>query len=142
MSEDELTELRALGGRRRQRRGSPTGRAGGRAGDLDELRRLAAEGSKDAVDVLVEVAGEQGNAEELRRLAEQGNRDAADLLTEMGEEQFPSPIAELIGRVHAYVGCYEIFRRKAAIAKAYATPRMPTPGQGDPDVGTRRPAAG
>ena len=50
------------------------------------MRRLAAAGSADAVDVLVEVAGEQGNVAELRRLAELGNRDAADVLAELGEE--------------------------------------------------------
>ena len=86
MSEDELTELRALAAAGDSDAVAQLVELAGERGDLDELRRLAAEGSKDAVDVLVEVAGEQGNVEELRRLAEQGNRDAADLLTEMGEE--------------------------------------------------------
>ena len=55
--------------------------------DLDELRRLADAGSRDAVDQLVELAGERGDLDELRRLAAAGSRDAADVLTELTDEQ-------------------------------------------------------
>jgi hypothetical protein len=52
---------------------------------MDELRRLAAAGSKDAVDQLVELAQEREDIDELRRLAGSGNQDAADILTELAE---------------------------------------------------------
>jgi hypothetical protein len=55
-------------------------------GDMDELRRLAEAGSKDAVDALVELAQEREDVAELRRLAANGNRDAADILLEMSDE--------------------------------------------------------
>jgi hypothetical protein len=60
-------------------------------GDMEELRRLADGGSKDAADQLVELAQERGDVGELRRLASGGNQDAADILTEMAEE--PGDIA-------------------------------------------------
>jgi hypothetical protein len=57
-------------------------------GDMDELRRLAAAGSKDAVDQLVELAQEREDLDELRRLAADGNQDAADILTELAGGEF------------------------------------------------------
>jgi hypothetical protein len=54
--------------------------------DLLDLRARAANGDRDAVDQLVELAGERGDMDELRRLANGGNRDAADVLTELAEE--------------------------------------------------------
>ena len=48
----------------------------GERGDLEELRRLAAGGSSDAVGELVQLAAERGDLEELRRLAEGGSSDA------------------------------------------------------------------
>ncbi len=56
-------------------------------GDLDELRRLADTGNRDALDQLVELAGERGDLEELRRLADTGNRDALDQLVELAGER-------------------------------------------------------
>ncbi len=55
--------------------------------ELLDLRARAANGDRDAVDQLVELAGERGDIAELRRLADSGNRDAADVLTELAEEQ-------------------------------------------------------
>jgi len=54
---------------------------------MDELRRLADAGSRDAVDQLVELAGERGDMDELRRLADAGNRDAFDVLAELEEDR-------------------------------------------------------
>jgi len=54
---------------------------------MDELRRLADAGSRDAVDQLVELAGERGDMDELRRLADAGSRDAVDVLAELEEER-------------------------------------------------------
>jgi hypothetical protein len=51
------------------------------------LRRLADNGSRDAVDQLVELAGERGDTGELRRLADSGSRDAADVLAELADGQ-------------------------------------------------------
>ena len=55
--------------------------------DLLDLRARAANGDKDAVDQLVELAGERGDLDELRRLAGNGSRDAADVLAELAEDQ-------------------------------------------------------
>jgi hypothetical protein len=44
-------------------------------------------GSRDAVDQLVELAGERGDMGELRRLADSGSRDAADVLAELADGQ-------------------------------------------------------
>lgn len=38
------------------------------------------------MDQLVELAGERGDLDELRRLADSGNRDAADVLAELADE--------------------------------------------------------
>lgn len=54
--------------------------------DFDELHRLADSGSKDAADQLVELASDKGALDELRRLAAGGNSDAADVLAELTEE--------------------------------------------------------
>ena len=54
--------------------------------DLSELRARAANGDRDAVDELIELAGERGDMDELRRLADNGSRDAADQLAELGDE--------------------------------------------------------
>jgi hypothetical protein len=58
----------------------------GERGDMDELRRLADGGSYDAVDELVQLAGERGEMDELRRLADTGSRDAAAVLAELTGE--------------------------------------------------------
>ena len=55
--------------------------------ELLDLRARAANGDRDAVDQLVELAGERGDTDELRRLAEGGSRDAADVLTELADER-------------------------------------------------------
>ncbi|WP_348789752.1 hypothetical protein [Leifsonia sp. NPDC080035] len=55
--------------------------------DVTLLRRLAAAGSSDAEDALVELAAERGDLEELRRLAAAGNADAADELAELEDEE-------------------------------------------------------
>ena len=55
-------------------------------GDLEELRRLAAGGSSDAVAELVELAAERDDLDELRRLAASGSTDAADVLLERSED--------------------------------------------------------
>ena len=59
----------------------------GERGDLDELRRLAADGNTDAVDLLVELAGEREDLDELRRLAASGSTDAADVLAELTDDE-------------------------------------------------------
>ena len=59
----------------------------GERGDLDELRRLAADGNTDAMDLLVEAAGEREDLDELRRLAASGNTDAADVLAELTDDE-------------------------------------------------------
>jgi uncharacterized protein YndB with AHSA1/START domain len=59
----------------------------GERGDMDELRRLADAGSRDAADQLVELAAERLDINELRRLADRGNSDAADVLAELADEQ-------------------------------------------------------
>ena len=64
MSEDDLTELRALAADGDSDAVAQLVELAGERGDVDELRRLAAAGSEDAIAVLVEVAGEQGNVEE------------------------------------------------------------------------------
>ena len=53
--------------------------------DLTVLRERAERGDKDAVDQLIELAGEQGNLDELRRLAAQGNTTACEVLGELEE---------------------------------------------------------
>jgi hypothetical protein len=45
-------------------------------GDMDELRRLADDGSSEAADELVQLAAEQGDVGELRRLAAAGRGTA------------------------------------------------------------------
>jgi hypothetical protein len=59
----------------------------GERGDMGELRRLADAGSTDAVDELVQLAGEREDTDELRRLAAAGSRDAADVLAEIADEE-------------------------------------------------------
>jgi hypothetical protein len=54
---------------------------------LAHLRKRTANGDKDAVDQLVELAGERGDFDELRRLADGGSTDAADVLAELTEER-------------------------------------------------------
>jgi hypothetical protein len=54
---------------------------------MDELRRLADAGSRDAADQFVDLAQERGDFGELRRLADSGNQDAADILTELAEDE-------------------------------------------------------
>ncbi|GAA3949204.1 hypothetical protein [Actinoplanes auranticolor] len=54
--------------------------------DLDQLRRLAASGSADAVEALVEIAGERADVAELRRLAEAGSRHAAEVLADLTDD--------------------------------------------------------
>lgn len=51
--------------------------------DLDELRRLAAEGQEGAADALVVIAGERGDVAELRRLAEAGSAYAGEVLADL-----------------------------------------------------------
>lgn len=55
--------------------------------ELTSLRARAAQGDRDAVDQLVELAGERGDMAELRRLADAGSTDAADVLAELTDEQ-------------------------------------------------------
>jgi hypothetical protein len=51
-----------------------------------ELRAQAANGDRDAVDQLVELAGERGDLDELRRLTAAGGTDAADVPAELTDE--------------------------------------------------------
>ncbi|KAB1948778.1 hypothetical protein F8271_02085 [Micromonospora sp. ALFpr18c] len=53
--------------------------------DLVGMRERAANGDRDAVDQLVELAAERADVGELRRLADSGNRDAADMLADLTE---------------------------------------------------------
>ena len=53
--------------------------------DLTVLRERAERGDKDAVDQLIELAGERGDLDELRRLAAQGNTTACEVLGELEE---------------------------------------------------------
>ena len=55
--------------------------------DWVDLQARAADGDHDAVDQLVELAGERGDMDELRRLADAGNRDAFDVLAELEEDR-------------------------------------------------------
>ncbi|MET8121952.1 hypothetical protein [Micromonospora sp. NPDC005189] len=55
--------------------------------DLAGLRERAANGDRDAIDQLVELAAERADVGELRRLADGGNRDAADVLAELTEQE-------------------------------------------------------
>ncbi|MEU4218252.1 hypothetical protein [Actinoplanes sp. NPDC026623] len=55
--------------------------------DLRDLRARMAEGDRDAVDQLVELAGERGDMSELRRLADAGSTDAVDQLVQLAAEQ-------------------------------------------------------
>jgi hypothetical protein len=59
--------------------------------DLASLREAAAEGDRDAVDQLVELAGERGDVEELRRLADSGHDDAVAVLVELAGEREDVP---------------------------------------------------
>jgi hypothetical protein len=43
--------------------------------DLSALRARAADGDRNALDQLVELAGERGDMDELRRLADSGSSD-------------------------------------------------------------------
>ncbi|WP_433598147.1 hypothetical protein ACQPXH_20475 [Nocardia sp. CA-135953] len=47
---------------------------------------MAAAGGTNAADELVELAGERGDLDELRRLAADGNRDAVDQLVELASD--------------------------------------------------------
>ncbi|GAA3025827.1 hypothetical protein [Streptosporangium longisporum] len=60
-------------------------RRAGELHDLDELRRLAEAGNRDAVAELVEIAGERGDVTELRRLAEAGSDHAAEVLADLAD---------------------------------------------------------
>ncbi len=51
--------------------------------ELQDLRRRAGSGDRDAVDELVELAAERGDLDELRRLADGGNATAAEQLAEL-----------------------------------------------------------
>ena len=53
--------------------------------ELMALRRRA-EGDRDAVDELIELASERGDLDELRRLADSGNTTAAAQLAELAAE--------------------------------------------------------
>jgi hypothetical protein len=55
-------------------------------GDTAELRKWAAAGYSDAVDLLVELATEREDLDELRRLAQEGCQTAAEVLAELEEE--------------------------------------------------------
>ena len=55
-------------------------------GDTAELRRWAAAGQSDAVDLLIEAATEREDLDELRRLADEGSRTAAEVLAELEDE--------------------------------------------------------
>ncbi|MFJ9779302.1 hypothetical protein ACIRSS_06945 [Amycolatopsis sp. NPDC101161] len=55
-------------------------------GDTAELRRWAAAGHSDAVDLLIEAATEREDLDELRRLANEGSRTAAEVLAELEDE--------------------------------------------------------
>ncbi|WP_329045767.1 hypothetical protein OG738_29740 [Amycolatopsis sp. NBC_01488] len=55
-------------------------------GDSTELRKWAAEGYSDAVDLLVELATEREDLDELRRLARDGSQTAAEVLAELEDE--------------------------------------------------------
>jgi hypothetical protein len=54
--------------------------------DLDELRRLAAAGSEEATEALVQIAGERADIAELRRLAAAGSADAAAVLADLSDD--------------------------------------------------------
>ncbi|HEY3465604.1 MAG TPA: hypothetical protein VGL47_10765 [Amycolatopsis sp.] len=55
-------------------------------GDTGELRKCAAAGHSDAVDLLVELATEREDHDELRRLAAGGGRTSAEVLAELEDE--------------------------------------------------------
>ena len=55
--------------------------------ELTTLREQAAQGSRDALDQLVELAAERGDRDELRRLADAGSTDALDELIELAVER-------------------------------------------------------
>src|SRR4051795_1796302 len=55
--------------------------------ELSDLRARAADGDRDAVDQLVELAGERGDMEDLRRLADAGSSDAMDELVQLAGER-------------------------------------------------------
>ena len=55
--------------------------------DWVDLQARATDGDHDAVDQLVELAGERGDMDELRRLADAGSRDAFDVLAELEEDR-------------------------------------------------------
>ena len=55
--------------------------------ELTALREQAAQGSRDALDQLVELAAERGDRDELRRLADAGSTDALDQLIELAVER-------------------------------------------------------
>ncbi|WP_103339909.1 hypothetical protein [Amycolatopsis sp. CA-126428] len=55
-------------------------------GDTAELRRWAAAGHSDAVDLLIELATEREDLAELRRLAAEGSQTAAEVLAELEGE--------------------------------------------------------
>jgi hypothetical protein len=54
--------------------------------DQEALRGLAAGGSAEAMDALVEIAGERGDVSELRRLASAGSEHAAELLADLTDD--------------------------------------------------------
>jgi hypothetical protein len=86
MTDDGLLDLRARAAEGDRDAVDQLVELAGERGDMEELRRLADDGSTDAADELVQLAGERGDMEELRRLANAGNRDAADMLAELAEE--------------------------------------------------------
>jgi hypothetical protein len=86
MSDPDLTELRTQAAQGDRNAVAVLVELAGERGDFDELRHLADNGSRDAADVLVELAGERGDRQELSRLASSGNQDAADVLAELDED--------------------------------------------------------
>jgi hypothetical protein len=54
---------------------------------LSRLRERAADGDRDAVGQLIELAAEREDFYELRRLADSGSNDAADQLVELASEK-------------------------------------------------------
>jgi hypothetical protein len=54
--------------------------------ELTALRRRVADGDRDAVDELIELASERGDLDELRRLADGGNATAAAQLADLAAE--------------------------------------------------------
>jgi hypothetical protein len=83
MSDSDLADLRERAAQGDRDAVDELVELAGERGDLEELRRLADAGSSDATDELVQLAGEREDLEELRRLAEAGSSDAADILEEL-----------------------------------------------------------